>query len=179
MSDIHTYRASDTLARALTQHAQTLREWGAGIAAWDREHPDTRLLWSRSPFGHDRVLAGFSDAHPDQPPPAGLSRAKKRPELRPVRGRAGEEWNAVMERFNCYPSIDRVLRDHGVPDHVLVVDHGRAYKPGLLEINGTWWITCQVSLFEGEEHPHLARAPLSEYYAAKESAALQEGGAKQ
>ena len=166
----HAYRASDQLAAALRQRREELSAWSAQVVAWDAEHPDTPMLWSRSAFGGDKRLCGFADKRPDQPPPAGLSRAQSRVELIPARGRKGDPWREVVATFDTSPSIDEVFRDHDVQPYLIVHEHGRCYTPGIWEDGDTWWITCTVPLFDGGEHPHLTPAPLSEYYAAKEAA---------
>lgn len=177
----HAYRASDEFATALrAKSVDENRFRDEVIIPWDEAHPDTKTLWSRSPFSTRRDCIGFTDPGGEKPP-AGLSRRRGRKQLIPLKSKAGEPWREHKDRVNAGPSVADAFREFEVPDHVL--GPGRLYTVGLLPDgdgpSDPVYITSGYPL-EGREDdessfrsrtpltPHLTPIPLSEFYAVKE-----------
>jgi hypothetical protein len=170
MSDTHAYRASDALAAAIQTRSDEAHHFALTvIKPWDETHPDTRSLWRKQAFGLDKDCVGFDD--PESPtPPAGLSRSKQRHELIPARGRSGDPWREALKYLNLKPRIGPVFTAFGIDP---VVWHG----------NGVFTCGCRITpdgvfLTWDVRHPepgeHLIPVPLSEYYAAMESAEREQ-----
>lgn len=183
MPDLHAYRASDELADALREYHQRRFEFERDVAAWDREH-DTKLLWRYGGFSTDKRPVGFTDPDHAAPTPKGLSRAKTRTELLPVRGKAGNEWRDILDRFNTYPKIAPLWDRFGVPSYVwlagpgfssriIAVDFGDAGDDGVI-------VYAEADLTRGRDQqesplsPHLTPIPLSEFYRIKERLEAKE-----
>lgn len=119
MSNRYFYRAKPELAAALrAMRADRKKFWDTVIKPFQDEYPDNPPMWRRQ-----QVCIGFGDGRPDQEPPAGLSRAKRRDHLIPVRTKPGDVWRDCMGRLNQLPSPERVLREFNVPTEVFGPGH--------------------------------------------------------
>lgn len=171
MTDLYVYRASDELAAALREHHAADRAFSERVLAWDDAHPGTGLMWKREGFTIDERPVGFHDGHAEVP--EGLSRAKTRSELIPVRTKAGDPWREILARFEDRPKVDPIWSRFEVPG--FVIDLGRAgvaityYRDagtdGVL-------VLCAAALERdntaGKTPRHLSPMKLSEFYAIKE-----------
>jgi hypothetical protein len=176
--DIHAYRPSDELAAALLGHMSADEEFVTQVKAWDAEHPGTELMWSTHGFSTDRSPVGFADGHTAVPD--GLSRAKTRTTLRPVRGAAGRPWRDLLARFDKKPRVEPIWRQFDVPAHGDGFGNGR----GGFYIAATHFVDagedgvivfCKYDLTRRSGYdeprtlsPHLTPIPLSEFYRIKE-----------
>lgn len=89
MSDQHFYKPSAELAAALRDYrAKKIQHVREIVAPFVTQFPDNEPMINST----SERITGFRDGAPDRDPPAGLSRAKNREHLIPVRGSAGDVW---------------------------------------------------------------------------------------
>lgn len=179
-AELHAYRASDELAAELLAHQVRDREFSQRVQQFDREHPGHELLWAGGGWSADMRPVGFRDGETEVP--EGLSRAQKRTELRPKRGKAGAWWQEQLDWAKQRPSLDKVFRAFRVP-----CSADGPYRSDLSHyVAPTQWANCGddgVIVFNSydlvrehrEDRPvpeplteHLTPIPLSEFYAIKE-----------
>jgi hypothetical protein len=129
MNDRHFYRASPELAAALRAMAVERREyWDRVIKPYREEYPDNAPVWRGG-----ITCVGFADGKPEEDPPEGLSRARTRAYLIPMRGRLGKPWRERMTEFAGLPNHERVLREFGVPTEVF--GPGRLYFTSWMDLD--------------------------------------------
>lgn len=165
--DKYAYRTSDALAAALRRHKQDCDDFYRDVLGpWERAAGEINSLWRRT-IGVDMECLGFSDLHPDRPPPAGLSRRKGREELIPARGVAGQPWRDDLTKLRTRPRLSTVFAEFGVQIEIPRTEHHRFYVPGVLVT------TDAAYIFWGCDYPnsnaHLTPVKLSEFYAAREA----------
>jgi hypothetical protein len=163
------YRASDEFAAAYrAYHARYLAARAAALA-YDRANPDHPLHVRKSNLDQRIDVYGFGDVHTDREPPEGLSRRRGRDYLVPKRGRPGDRWRAIIAEYGKqFPDPVRdVFTPHQVPPYIHDLERGRAHTPGIYDF-GERGVYVLIGREFDDAGPHLARAPLSEYYAAKE-----------
>jgi hypothetical protein len=161
------YLASVELSTAYWDYCEQLDAAHAATREHNRQNPDTPLWVGKAGIDHRVGVFGVEDIHPDQDPPAGLSRSRNRPYLIPKRGPSGQPWRDLIARFNAYPDLNRdVLKPHGV----------EAIRFGDLQMYGVGVTDCgEHGVFITTTLPfetpseHLTHVPLSQYYAAKEA----------
>lgn len=174
MSELYAYMPSAEFADAFRRCRRQRFEARQLVArAHAARHPDHPVIMARNPFGLDTHALGFADDVDDVP--AGLSRAKTRTWLIPKRGKAGDEWRAVLHRMDAVPSLDAVCERFTIETGVLDVDRGRLWHLVPRELSdGRLVATCGAEL---PASPHLTPMPLSEYYYAALEADQRAAGA--
>lgn len=169
MSDRFYYRANPDLAAALRAEAEARREfWDLVVTPYVEGSPNNPPVWRRP---GEPVCVGFADDRRDDPPPEGLSRAKTRTYLIPLRGQRGQEWRDRIAAFNKTPRPEKVLRRFGVPTEVWGTS--RIYFSSWMDLGGP-----NVAVFFGTELTPVPAAlePMkrSEFYALHEAAMERE-----
>jgi hypothetical protein len=170
VSDTFAWRASDEFAAAFRQYQSDKQAFiDSVVLPFDREHRNNPTAWRRAGFSLDIQCCGFKDKAGKVP--AGLSRARTRRWLIPVRGKAGNEWRAVQQRMVDMPSLDKVFQAHDLAPFVLVGN--TCATPGWFSDGTNVFIECTGDIAktreDGEPSKHLKSIKLSEFHAAKES----------
>lgn len=176
MADTLAWLASDEFAAALRQYQTDKQTFiDAVVQPFDREHPNNPTAWRRAGFSLDIQCCGFKDQAGEVP--AGLSRARTRRWLIPVRGAAGNEWRTVLERMRAMPSLDNVLQAHDVAPFVLV--GSTCATPGYFSDGTSVFLECTGDIAKtregAEPSKHLTPIKLSEFHAAKEAWEVSHG----
>lgn len=168
MTDRFAYRASDEFTAACLARLNEVREFDTDVltAAHDELDPYLPMFTYGLGLQLDRTYVGFTDADPCTPPPAGLSRAKTRRELRPKPGKAGDPWRAQLAKLNERPKFDPLLAAYGVDGFVLNVGAISSPAVSLDEDTPALWMLYAAMPAATE---HLIPIQLSEYYAAREA----------
>lgn len=168
------FRASEALEAAVRDALGRVDHWDRTVLLpWQDEHPDIAPLWRRDAFGTsaDRECVGFTDNHPDRDPPAGLSRNRKRQELRPARGEAGDTWREWVDLFNTRPKVAPVFALHGVELAVTDIEFSRLRHPAILISgeSGESGLWLKYGRLAPRETEHLTAIPVSEFHRAMEA----------
>jgi hypothetical protein len=166
---MYAYRPSELFAEAWRQNEIKRDAFIENVVKpWNAEHPDNPVLWRNNPFDIDCHPCGFRDGKPDDPPPPGLSRSKRRGYLIPRNGAPGISWRAVIETFNQQPLRSDVYRLFEVPMRIPVEagDGSHFMRPVCMEnLGGQLFVACMVEVQARE----LTPIKLSDYYLAKEA----------
>jgi hypothetical protein len=169
VSDPTAYRASDTLAAAYRAYLADYNTARLAAVAYDNEHPAHPLYaWQSNVDRHVEIL-GFRDVDPHSEPPVGLSRRQGRPYLVPKRGIPGDPWRAVITQYDRFPDPGTLLNTHEVPSYVHDLERHRVFVPGIHDFGEHGVFVTILGRAFDDPGPHLTRAPLSTYYAAKEA----------
>lgn len=170
-TDGFAYQASEPFAAAVLARAQEIATFNFEVVneVNARLHPN-EPLWSGGgmSLASDGRCVGFNDANPDEPPPAGLSRARNRRELHPKPGKSGQVWRDEMTALNRRPLLGPVFREHGVETFVMDLDRGRAHHPAMRldDETGQVWFSWAKAPVESQ---HLIPRRLSEFHAFAEA----------
>lgn len=170
MTETFTWRASDEFAAAIRGYRQKRKEFvDTVVHEFNEAHPDHSARFYRHPFSLDAILAGFADDTSDVP--EGLSRAKTREYLVPVRGSKGKPWREAMRTLEKMPSIDGVFKAHNLSPVVWIGSY--VQRAGIFDDGQHVYIECGGDLTKERPadgtSPHLTPIRLSEYYAVKEA----------
>lgn len=176
MSELFFYRANVELTADLRAY-RDIRDawWDRVVAPYAAQHPDNQPLWSRT--GGQSTCVGFADDKPDEPAPAGLSRAKTRTYLRPARGKPGDEWRELIDTFNTAPQLSEVFQRFGLGPVLGATSGGQGvlYSPNWLDLA---MVDGPVVVYIGHEYATvpdcLEPMPRSEFYALHEKATALE-----
>jgi hypothetical protein len=176
VADALTWRASDEFAAAIRQYQSDKQSFiDSVVLPFDREHPNNPTAWRRAGFSLDIRCCGFKDKAGEVPP--GLSRAQTRRQLIPVRGRAGHDWRAALERMDGMPSLDVIFQAHDCAPFVLVGN--TCTTPGYFSHGTNVFIECTGDIAKtregAEPSKHLTPIKLSEFHAAKEAWEARRG----
>lgn len=169
-AELLAWRASDEFAAALRQYQTDKQAFiDSVVRPFDEEHPNNPTAWRRAGFSLDLQCCGFKDKAGEVP--AGLSRARTRRWLVPVRGKVGNEWRDVLRRMAEMPSLDKVFQVYDCTSFVLV--GSTCATPGWFSDGTNVYIECtgDIANTRADAAPsdHLTPIKLSEFYAAKEA----------